>query len=517
MQVEVFLERSAARFPDKTALVCEERRLNYRWIEEQSNRIANGLIGLSVDRGDRVAVCLDNTVDAVLSIFAVLKAGAVLVLASPVIKSEKLAYLLNDSGARVLVANAASVKNLRSCPMNTPALQTIVVSGGNASAQSGPHRVTTLDHLLAEHGESVQPPPKRCIDVDIAALIYTSGTTGRPKGVIVSHLNMVAAATSVTEYLRNTADDIILNVLPVAFSYGLYQILMAFKVGATIVLERSFAYPHATLQRLMEERATGFAIVPTISAVLLQLDLSAYRFPALRYLTNAGAALPLEHVPRLRKLFPHTQLFLMYGLTECKRVSYLPPDQLDFRPDSVGKAMPNVEAYVVGEDGRRLPAGEVGELVVRGSNVMRGYWNLPEETEQVLRPGPVPGERVLHTGDLFRTDQEGYLYFVGRRDDIIKSRGEKVSPTEVENVLYRLEGVSMAAVVGIPDPILGAAIKAVLTLKPGVALTENDVLRHCARYLEDFMVPKVLEFRETMPKTAAGKIDKRELTVRERS
>jgi acyl-CoA synthetase (AMP-forming)/AMP-acid ligase II len=205
----------------------------------------------------------------------------------------------------------------------------------------------------------------------------------------------------------------------------------------------------------------------------------------------------------------------MYGLTECKRVSYLPPDQLDIRPDSVGKAMPNVEAYVVGEDGRRLPAGEVGELVVRGSNVMRGYWNLPEETEKVLRPGPVPGERVLHTGDLFRMDQEGYLYFVARRDDMIKSRGEKVSPTEVENVLYRLEGVSMAAVVGIPDPILGAAVKAVLTLKPGVALTENDVLRHCAKYLEDFMVPKVLEFRETMPRTAAGKIDKRELTVRE--
>jgi len=513
VQVEVFLERSAARFPDKTALVCEERRLNYRSIEEQSNRIANGLIRIGVERGDRVAVCLDNTVDAVLSIFAVLKAGAVLVLVNPTIKSEKLTYLLNDSGARILVANGSSVRNLQSCLINAPALQTIVVSGGNAGAQSSLHRVTTLDNLLADHSESVQPPPKRCIDVDIAALIYTSGTTGKPKGVILSHLNMVAAATSVTEYLRNTADDIILNVLPLSSSYGLYQVLTALKVGATVILERSFTYPHAALRRLMEERATGLAIVPTISALLLQLDLSEYRFPALRYLTNAGAALPPAHIPRLQKLFPHTQLFLMYGQTECKRVSYLPPDQLDFRPDSVGKAMPNVEAYIVGEDGRRLPPGEVGELVVRGSNVMRGYWNLPEETAKALRPGPATGERVLHTGDFFRMDQEGYLYFIGRRDDIIKSRGEKVSPTEVENVLYRLEGVSMAAVVGIPDPILGAAVKAFLTLKPGVTLTENDVLRHCATYLEDFMVPKVLEFRETMPRTAAGKIDKRELAV----
>jgi amino acid adenylation domain-containing protein len=469
------------------------------------------LIAAGIDRGDRVAICLDNSVDAVISIFAILKAGAVLVLLNPTTKIEKLTYLLNNSVAKGLVVKGSRIRDLGPCLTDTPGLQILAISGDNTSAETGGRRLLMLNTLFAENGESVPPPPKRCIDIDIAALIYTSGTTGNPKGVIMSHLNMVSAAASVTEYLRNTADDVIFNVLPLSFSYGLYQVLTAFKVGATVILERSFTYPHAALQRLMEERATGFAIVPTISAVLLQLDLSAYRFPSLRYLTNAGAALPAEHVVPLRKLFPSTQLFLMYGLTECKRVSYLPPDQLDVRPDSVGKAMPNVEVYIVNEQGKRLPAGEVGELVVRGSNVMRGYWNLPEETDKMLRPGPVPGERVLFTGDLFRMDHEGYLYFIGRRDDIIKSRGEKVSPAEVERVLYRLEGVSMAAVVGVPDSILGSAVKAVITLKENARLTENDVMRHCARYLEDFMVPKLVEFRDTMPRTAAGKIDKLEL------
>jgi amino acid adenylation domain-containing protein len=492
--------------------VCEDRRLSYRWVEEQSNRLANGLLRSGIERGDRVAVCLDNSVDAVLSIFAILKAGAAFVLVNPTIKPDKLAYMLNDSGSRMLLAKGSRIREIGSCLKDTPGVQTLVLSGEPSAGRTGFEDVMTLNELLAEHADSLEPPPKRCIDVDIASLIYTSGSTGRPKGVVMSHLNMIAAATSVTQYLHNTAEDVILNVLPLSFSYGLYQVLTAFKVGATVVLERSFAYPHGILQRLTDEGATGFALVPTISAVLLQLDLSAYRFPSLRYLTNAGAALPPEHIPRLRALFPHTQLFLMYGLTECKRVSYLPPDQLDIRPGSVGKAMPNVEAYVVDENGRRLPPGETGELVVRGSNVMLGYWNLPEETERVLKAGPTPGERVLHTGDLFRMDTEGYLYFVGRRDDMIKSRGEKVSPTEVENVLYRLGGVAMAAVVGIPDPILGAAVKAVIALQEGVTLTENDVLRHCARHLEDFMVPKVVEFRQTIPRTAAGKIDRLELS-----
>jgi len=301
--------------------------------------------------------------------------------------------------------------------------------------------------------------------------------------------------------------------LPLSFDYGLYQALMTFKAGGPLVLARSFTYPHAVLETMIREKVTGFPIVPTMSAVLLQLDLGKYDLSSLRYITNTAAALPTHHIRQLRALFRDVKLYSMYGLTECKRVSYLPPDQIDVRPASVGRGMPNEEVYIVNEEGRRVGPGVIGQLVVRGSNVMKGYWELPEETDKVLKPGAFPGERVLYTGDFFKMDEEGYLYFVGRKDDIIKTRGEKVSPKEVEDVLYSLDGVAEAAVLGIPDPTLGQAVKAVITLCDGAVLTEQDVRRHCSRQLEDFAVPKVVEFTDSLPKTASGKISKRELNV----
>jgi long-chain acyl-CoA synthetase len=246
-------------------------------------------------------------------------------------------------------------------------------------------------------------------------------------------------------------------------------------------------------------------------AMLLQMDLTKYDLSRLRYVTNTGAAMPVEHIRRLRSLLPHVTIYSMYGLTECKRVSYLPPDQIDVRPDSVGRGMPNEEVYIVDDAGRRVGPGEVGELVVRGSNVMKGYWEMPEATDAVLKSGPLPGERVLYTGDLFRADQEGYLYFVGRRDDIIKSRGEKVAPREVENVLCRHPAVAEAAVVGVEDEILGQAVKAVVAVRAGSSVTERELLGHCATHLEDFMVPKIVELRDELPRTSNGKIDKRAL------
>ncbi len=512
MQVESFLELSSARCPDKTALVCGAQRLTYRELEQQCNRAAHALIALGVTRGDRVAVCLENSVEAVVSIFAILKAGAVFVMVNPTTKAEKLAFILSNADARLLVAHPQKLQGLGGPDAPVHAQTTALVVGRQrAGTDSFVIRAVAWDEQLAQHAHRIEPPAKRCIDIDLAALIYTSGSTGNPKGVMLTHLNMVAAATSITTYLENRPDDIILNVLPLSFDYGLYQVLMALKIAGTIVLEKSFTYPHAVMQRLTDERVTGFPIVPTMSAILLQMDLSQYRLPNLRYLTNTGAALPTDHIVRLRQAFPHVRLYSMFGLTECKRVSYLPPEELDRRPSSVGKAMPNVEVYVVDEQGRRLPPGATGELVVRGSNVMRGYWKQPEETDRMLRPGPVPGERVLYTGDLFRMDEDGFLYWVGRRDDIIKSRGEKVSPKEIEDVLYRLPGVAMAAVIGVSDPVLGQAVKAVISRRDGAALTEQEVLKHCAQHLEDFMVPKFVEFRADMPRTTSGKIDRRQL------
>jgi acyl-CoA synthetase (AMP-forming)/AMP-acid ligase II len=286
---------------------------------------------------------------------------------------------------------------------------------------------------------------------------------------------------------------------------------MAFKIGGTLVLERGFVYPFQLVETMIRDDVTGLPLVPTISAVLLQMDLSKYRFPKLRYITNTAAALPLSHISRLRALFPEVKLFSMYGLTECKRVSYLPPDQLDVRPGSVGRGMPNEEVYIIDDQGARAEPGTVGELVVRGSNVMRGYWNLPEETSKMLKPGPLPGEMVLHTGDLFRADAEGYLYFVGRKDDIIKCRGEKVSPREIENVLYSMPGIVEAAVIGVPDAILGEAILAFVVPREDASMNPREVLRYCAAHLEEFLVPQRVEIRSDLPKSPNGKIDKHEL------
>lgn len=493
MQVQEFLERSARRRPDKTALVCKDERVSYAALDGRANGLAHALREAGVSRGDRVAVYLDNSVEAVVALFAILKADGVVVMINPTTKADKVLYILNNCRAAALISEGRRLAGLADRLVELPA------------------RPALLSAAPASSRPADTPPPTRGIDADLAALVYTSGSTGRPKGVMASHLNVVTAATSITTYLENTEDDVIIDVLPLSFDYGLYQVLMGLKVGGTVVLEKSFTYPYAVIEGIVRERVTGFPIVPTISAILLQLDLGRFDFASLRYVTNTAAALPAEHIRRLRALLPHVAIYSMYGLTECKRVSYLPPAELDRRITSVGRAIPNTEVYLVDEQGQRLGPGVVGELVVRGSHVTRGYWELPEETAARFRPGPLPGERVLYTGDLFRMDDDGYLYFVARKDDIIKTRGEKVSPKEVEEVLYALPGVAEAAVVGVSDPVLGEAIRAVVTLGAGARLTEQQVLRHCRARLEDFMVPKYVEFHDSLPRTPTGKIARREL------
>jgi len=346
----------------------------------------------------------------------------------------------------------------------------------------------------------------------LATIIYTSGSTGEPKGVMSAHYNMVAAAKSITQYIGNVEDDIIMDVLPLSFDYGLYQVLMAFLFGGTVVLEKSFLYPYKILEKVVEEKVTGFPLVPTMAALLLQMeDLSKFDFSHLRYMSNTAAALPVAYIRKLQSLFPHVKIFSMYGLTECKRVSYLPPDQLDKRPDSVGIPIPNEEVFVVDESGNEVPPGQVGELVIRGSNVMQGYWNAPDETAKRYRPGRYRGEALLYSGDLFKRDEEGYLYFVARKDDMIKTKGERVSPKEIENALCELEGVAEAAVIGVADEIFGQAIKAFVVQKKGAGLKEKDVVGYCSKNLEPFMVPKFVEFMDSFPKSPSGKIDKKQL------
>jgi acyl-CoA synthetase (AMP-forming)/AMP-acid ligase II len=385
----------------------------------------------------------------------------------------------------------------------------VIVAGQTEAGQleALPGGTTWANETTDEYSE--HPPQRCCIDIDLASIIYTSGSTGDPKGVMLTHRNMLTAATSITTYLENTEGDVILGVLPLSFDYGLYQMIMAARMGARLVLERSFTYPAQVLGTVVNEGVTGFPGVPTIFAILGELkNINEYDFSKIRYVTNTAAALSTKHIDMLRRIFPKARIYSMYGLTECKRCTYLPPEDIDRKPLSVGVAIPNTELWIVNEQNERVGPGEVGELVIRGATVMRGYWEKPDQTAQKLRPGPLPGEMVLYTGDYCRLDEDGYLYFVGRMDDIIKSRGEKVAPKEVEHAIVNIAGVKEAAVVGTPDAILGQAVKAFVVLEEGTCLVERDIILECQKRLENFMVPKYVEFLAELPKTTTGKIKK---------
>ncbi|BAT58466.1 long-chain-fatty-acid--CoA ligase [Variibacter gotjawalensis] len=503
MRIEQFLTDSAATYADKTAIVADGPRLTYAELDDLSSRLAASLARNGVKRNDRVLIFMDNCWEAVVSVFGVLKAGATFSPINQSTKADKLTFIVEDCEPSAILTQAKLM------PVVTAALDgkaDIFTASTHAPEGHCPRGASSLKDCFESEVREVEHGG---IDMDLAMLIYTSGSTGRPKGVMMTHRNCEAASGSITTYLENTPDDVILNVLPLAFDYGLYQMLMSVRVGATLVLERSFAFPQAIFEVIRAEGVTGLPLVPTMAAMILQMrDLQPGFLPSLRYVTNTAAALPAAHIKRLRELFPGVRLYSMYGLTECKRCTYLPPEQLDRRPNSVGIAIPNTEAFVVDDSGTPVAAGEIGELVIRGPHVMQGYWRRKEATDHALRPGPNPWERVLYTGDLFRTDDEGFLYFVGRKDDIIKTRGEKVAPKEVEAVLHAHPGIAEAVVVGLPDPVLGEAIAAFVVLSDP-NLSEREIIRHCSRHLEDFMVPKSIAFRTELPKTDTGKISRR--------
>ena len=477
MQVNRLLEARAVDMPRKTALVSGGERYTYAGLDEQARAFGRLLRDGGIRPGDRVAICLENSADTVIAIFGALKAGAAFFVVNPQARLEYRNQVIRDSGAAAVVGRDVS---------GTPAI-TRITNPGRSSAPA--------------------------VDDDLAALVYTSGSTGTPKGVMLTHRNLTFAAGSICSYLQNTEDDVILSVLPLSFTYGLGQVMTAFHAGATLVLERSFTYPQAVLDTMRRERVTGFPIVPTIATLLLQQDLRLHGLTHLRYLTNAAAALPVSKTRRLRAVFPRAEIFLMYGLTECQRVSYLPPELVDECPQSVGIPIPGTGADVVDDAGRPARPGEIGELVVRGPHIMRGYWNDTAATAHVLGRDPHTGETLLHTGDLFRTDAKGLLHFVERRDDVIKVRGEKVAPRHVEEVIARLPGVAEVSVYGVPDELSGEAVAAAVKPCDGVRLTADQVRRHCLEHLEPYMVPRVVDVRTALPTTPNGKVSRRALRL----
>ncbi len=515
MLINDFLQQSTASFPDKIALVCQNKRLTYSEISNAAHSFAGSLSADGFQRQEPAVIWLENSAESVISLFGILEAGGFFVIINPKVKPRKLDYILTDCRARTLITDTSHYRQICEAGPLGSSLQRIILVDYEINGKPG--ELTSDTRLLSfremTQGKRSNPLKPVTIDVDLAALIYTSGSSGNPKGVMLSHHNMVSAANSITQYLENTPDDIVIDTLPLSFDYGLYQVLMTFKFGGRLILEKGFIFPEQIINTVIKEQVTGWPIVPTIAALLCRLkNIEKRDFSRLRYLTSTGQVLPTHHISRLREIFPQARLFSMYGLTECKRVSYLPPEDLDKKPGSVGIAIPNTEVYLVDNQGKEInQAGEVGELVVRGSTVMQGYWGLPDETNKVIRTGRYPGDRVLYTGDLFKKDEEGYLYFLGRKDDIIKTSGHMVSPKEVENVLCEMEDIVEAAVIGVEDEILGRAVKAFVCLADNSRVTEKDIIAFCLKHLEDYAVPKYISIQKSLPRTDSGKIQKRDL------
>jgi amino acid adenylation domain-containing protein len=508
-----FLIDTTERFHDKEAIVFGNHRVTYSELDNRSNQFANSLIQLGIQRHDRVIIFLDNSVESIISIWGILKTGAIFIVLNGTIKSNKLEYIIKDSGAKFIISYVRKYEVVSNA-LQSKNNEVKVIWTGNKTASDAAITGFFFDELNGAQNEGISKNLARrldtIIDYDTATLIYTSGSTGEPKGVISSHYNMISAARSIIEYLENDYNDKILEVLPLSFDYGLYQMIMSTMFGGTLVLETSFMFPIKIIELIEREKITGFPIVPTIISLMLKMkDIENYKLDSLRYISNTGAAFPVPHIQRFNKIFPHIKIYSMFGLTECKRIAYLPPEEISKRPASVGKAIPNCEVFIMDDSGNELPTGEVGELVVRGSNVMRGYWNAPELTERVYRKGLYQGETLLYTGDLFRMDEDGFLYFLGRKDDMIKSKGERISPKEIENILCSINGVAESAVIGVPDEILGQAIKAFIVKKDGMDIESNDILFYCSKNMESFMVPKYIEFINELPKSPNGKVDKK--------
>lgn len=506
--VHEWLSRSARLHPQKAGLIFKDATFTYAELENTSNSIARFLIEKGVMRGDRIIIFMDNCPEAIIALFGILKAGCAFVILDNTLKAPKLHHIIEDAGAKIIFTQSNKVTIVYEA-LTTPAAGYTVVCVGNDTSASVLKTLQWYD-ILETSADTISLP--RIIDVDLAALIYTSGSTGEPKGIICTHYNIISAARSIIQYIGNNENDIILNVLPLSFDYGLYQVIMSVMFGGTIILEKTFLYIEKVLQLLSSRRITGFPIVPTILSLLLRhRSFSNFRLDSLRYITNTGAALPEKHIRRLRTLFPHISVFSMFGLTECKRICYLPPEKIDRFPLSVGNPMPNCDIQIVDKNGEQVPPGKTGQLIVRGSNVMQGYWNDPEKTESTFHSGKYPAERYLYTGDFFKADRNGHLYFIGRKDNMIKSRGERVSTKEIEDVLLTIQEITDAVVLPEPDEILGNSISVCIVTTQDSTLTAHQVLKECSKVLEKNKIPQKVYFLDNLPRLINGKIDVRRL------
>ena len=515
MNINGLLEIGARGYPDNYAVIHQDRRVKYRELYDLTRTVGSYLERLSLKKGTRIAVLFENSVEYIAIFFGIFEAGYVAVPIDTSLKPEKMGFIINDCGAELLFIQSKFVRhfdkiagessplkivisnkkiNIRREGITIAGLDEIFENKADTSLDSG-GKVPTLDEMYAMTSESSK---------DLAAIFYTSGSTGTPKGVMLSHLNLVSNTVATVDYLKLTSDDKIMVILPFYYIYGNSLLLTHVLVGGTLVIDNRFLYPEVILDTMEKEKATGFSGVPSNFIILLNNSTFPNRkLEHLRYFTQAGGAMAPEIIKKLMNAFSNKEIYIMYGQTEAApRVSWLPPERLREKVGSIGIPVPKIEIKIIDENGHECPPGESGELATRGDNVMLGYWNQPEETAQVIRDG------WLFTGDLARKDDEGYVYITGRKKEIIKTGGNRVSTKEIEECLLENENVLEAAVFGIPDELLGEAVKAVIVLKDGHRAAVRDIQTYCKTRLSDHKVPKVVEFMDALPKYQSGKVNK---------
>lgn len=509
------IAQSAKKAPDSNALSFKSDTLSYSQLQTQIEHVANGYLNLDINRFDRIGVYLQKTFETVTSLFASSVVGGVFVPINPVLKAQQVQHIVNDCDIKIIVTNKGRLSSLRNILPSMPSVKHIIV------VDAKEEDITVIDDVNIMPWSAFIAAPKIEKDIrphtsaDIAAILYTSGSTGKPKGVVLSHANVVEGAKSVATYLENTADDVILAVLPLSFDYGLSQLTTSFLVGASCVL-LDYLLPNDVLKTIDKYQVTGLAAVPPLWSQLCSLKWHENVGKSVRYFTNSGGALTTTNLNTLRSLMPQAKPFLMYGLTEAFRSTYLPPEEIDNRPQSMGKAIPNAEVIVVRKDGTECDPHEAGELVHKGPLVSLGYWNAPEKTAERFKPstgrpdGIITQELAVWSGDTVKKDEDGFLYFVARADEMIKTSGYRVSPMEIEEILYQHNFVAEAAIVGVPHPQLGQAIVAVTCSNSSEELItiEKALNKHCQKELANYMVPKKIIVLSELPHNANGKIDR---------
>jgi long-chain acyl-CoA synthetase len=507
-----FLSETAKKQPEKIVVIQGQRRVTYRELDYGISSLATFLINNGILTGDRVGIFAENSPEYVIAYFGAQKAGAISVDINSYYSSQEVKKILISCLPKVLIVETKFYKTaLKTINESTSVTIMILIDSQRKGAfqslsalQKPPSHVSIflLDDILKDGSVNTSYP--RIDKRNVASIIYTSGTTGEPKGVMLTHNNFLSNAVSIIEYLHLSKDDRAMVILPLCYSYGKSILNTHVMAGGALVFENSFMYPNVVLNRMVEEEVTGLSGVPFTFAILLNRSaIRSYRFPKLRYVTQAGGPMSPKYAKELSSILPNADIYIMYGQTEATaRLTYLDPQNLHRKPGSIGKPIPGVEIELIKSDGTLAEKGEEGEVVVRGKNVMAGYWNNPEDTKKVIR-----GDK-LFTGDIGRIDEDGYFYIVGRRSDMIKSGSHRISPKEIEEVILEMKEIHEVTVVGIVDEILGESIKAFIILKDGFDMDAKTVQRFCKKNLAPFKIPKEVVFTRELPKTSSGKIQR---------